>query len=184
MFRPSRQKRFEKQVRPHLQRLYQYAYRLTGNADDAEDIVQTLLMRTYDKQIELEHLENPKTWLLKSLYHQFIDFTRQQKRNPSVPGNEDGSEMLQHTNDPAPGPAQHLVHTQLSLQLTNVLNQLNEEHRQLILLHDLEGYTLVEISEIMETPVGTLKSRLHRCRKTLRELIRREPFPQNKRVNE
>jgi len=184
VFRPSRQKRFERQVRPHLQRLYQYAYRLAGNADDAEDIVQTLLMRTYQKQIELDQLENPKTWLLKSLYHQFIDFTRQQKRNPSVPGHEDGAETLQHSNDPAHGPAQHLAQTQLSNQLSQVLNQLSEEHRQLVLLHDLEGYTLVEISEITETPVGTLKSRLHRSRKTLRELIRREPFPQNKRVNE
>jgi len=184
VFNPSRQKRFEKQIRPHLQRLYQYAYRLTGNADDAEDIVQTLLMRTYQKQIELDQLENPKTWLLKSLYHQFIDFTRQQKRNPGVPGHEDGVDSLRHSCDPAQGPAQHLAQDQLSSQLSQVLDQLGEEQRQLVLLHDLEGYTLVEISEIMETPVGTLKSRLHRSRKTLRELIRREPFPKNKRVNE
>ena len=184
MFKQSRQKRFENQIRPHLQRLYQYAYRLTRNADDAEDIIQTLLMRTYQKEIELDQLENPKTWLLKSLYHQFIDFTRQQKRTPSVPGYEDGSETLQHSSDPAQGPAQHLAQDQLSSQLSQVLNQLDDEHRQLVLLHDLEGYTLVEISEILETPVGTLKSRLHRSRKTLRELIRREPFPHNKRVNE
>jgi len=184
VFRSSRQKRFEKQVRPHLQRLYQYAYRLTANADDAEDIVQTVLMRTYQKQIDLSQLENPKTWLLKSLYHQFIDFTRQQKRNPSIPGSQDANEVLQYTNDPTHGPAQHLAQVQLSSQLSQALNQLNEDHRQLVLLHDLEGYTLVEISQIMDTPVGTLKSRLHRSRKTLREVIRREPFPQNKRVNE
>jgi len=184
VFKQSRQKRFEQQVRPHLQRLYQYAWRLTGNADDAEDIIQTLLMRTYQKKIELEQLDNAKTWLMKSLYHQFIDFTRQQKRNPSVPGNEDGAEQLQFSSDPGQGPAQHLAQGQLSDQLSQVLNQLDNEHRQLVLLHDLEGYTLVEISQILETPVGTLKSRLHRSRKTLRELIRREPFPQHKRVNE
>ncbi|VAW96439.1 hypothetical protein MNBD_GAMMA21-1020 [hydrothermal vent metagenome] len=184
MFKQSRQKRFEKQVRPHLQRLYQYAWRLSGNADDAEDIVQTLLIRTYQKEIEFDQLENPRTWLLKSLYHQFIDFTRQQKRNPSVPGDKDAAEVLQHSCDPAQGPAQQLAQDQLSSQLSQVLNQLDNEHRQLVLLHDLEGYTLVEISQILETPVGTLKSRLHRSRKTLRELIRREPFPHNKRVNE
>jgi len=184
VFKRSRQKRFEIQVRPHLKRLYQYAYRLTGNADDAEDIVQSLLLRTYQKEIDLESLENAKTWLLKSIYHQFIDFTRQQKRNPGVPGIEESSEQLQRHDDPNPGPAQQFAQGQLSTRLNGVLQQLNEEQQQLILLHDLEGYTLVEISDIMETPIGTLKSRLHRSRKTLRELLKREPFPDEKRVNE
>ena len=80
--------RFEKQIRPHLDSLHRYASRLTGQPDDAEDLVQELLLSLYRKDINLDTLDNAATWLLKSLYHQFIDFTRKQKRNPGLPNTE------------------------------------------------------------------------------------------------
>jgi RNA polymerase sigma-70 factor (ECF subfamily) len=182
-FTGTRQKRFEKQVRPHLSVLYQYACRLCGQPDDAEDLVQDLLINLYHKDIDLGALRQPKTWLLKSLYHQFIDFTRKQKRNPSVPNYEDETETLNQQSDIAHGPGQALEQARLGERLESALNQLPVEQKMLILLHDVEGHTLVEIAEIMDTPLGTLKSRLHRTRKSLRTILQREPFREIRRVN-
>jgi len=183
LFTGSRQKSFEKQIRPHLTTLYQYAYRLCGHPDDAEDLVQELLMSLYSKDIDLASLERAKTWLLKSLYHQFIDFTRRQKRNPSVPNYEDETDTINQLEDADPNPIQAVERDRLGEKLENALNELPIEQKMLVLLHDVEGHTLVEIAEIMETPLGTLKSRLHRTRKTLRTVLQREPFREIRRVN-
>ena len=182
-FPGSRQKRFEKQIRPYLSVLYQYAYRLCRHQDDAEDLVQELLMTLYNKNIDLASLERAKTWLLKSLYHQFIDFTRRQKRNPSVPNYLDETENINQEVDPAPTPIQAVEQDRLGERLEKALDELPIEQKMLILLHDVEGHTLVEIAEIMDTPLGTLKSRLHRTRKALRTVLQREPFREIRRVN-
>jgi RNA polymerase sigma factor (sigma-70 family) len=183
IFSASKQKRFEKQVRPHLGVLYQYAVRLTGHPHDAEDLVQELLVSLYHKKIDLHSLKHAKTWLLKSLYHQFIDFTRKQKRNPSVPGFEDDTEILNQQVDAAHTPAEAMEQTRLGERLEKALNELPPEQKALVILHDVEGHTLVEIAEIMDTPLGTLKSRLHRTRKNLRIILQREPFHEIRRVN-
>lgn len=183
LFSRSRQKRFEKQIRPHLTVLYQYAYRLCGHPDDAEDLVQELLVNLYNKEIDLTSLQQAKTWLLKSLYHQFIDFTRRQKRNPSIPNFEDETENLNQQVDSAHTPVQSVEQSRLGEKLENALNELPIEQKMLILLHDVEGHTLAEIAEIMDTPLGTLKSRLHRTRKSLRAVLQREPFREIRRVN-
>ena len=180
----SRQKRFEKQIRPHLTTLYQYAYRLCGHPDDAEDLVQELLVSLYNKKIDLSALEQAKSWLLKSLYHQFIDFTRRQKRNPSIPNPEDVTEHINQQVDPAHSPHQSVERARLGEKLENALNQLPHEQKMLILLHDVEGHTLTEIADIMDIPLGTLKSRLHRTRKALRIVLQREPFKEFRRVNQ
>jgi len=180
LFGSSRQRRFEKQIRPHLTVLYQYAYRLAGNADDAEDVVQDLLLNLYNRETDLTGLTNLKTWLLKSLYHQFIDFTRKQKRTPSVP-NSDDDELLSQYEETKAGPAEAVHQDQLGQRLEQALDQLGHEQKMLVLLHDVEGHTLTEIAEIMDTPLGTLKSRLHRTRKALRTILQREPFREIRR---
>jgi len=177
-----RQRRFERQLRPQLKMLYRYAYRLAGNRYDAEDLVQDLLLSLYDKNINLEELENPKTWLLKSLYHKFIDHTRQQTRNPSKPGNQHPDELL------TPLPATHdplykaIREQDIQYRLNQALDSLNPDQRFVVILHDIEGHKLTEISEILATPVGTLKSRLHRARAELRKSIHREPSSRHQRV--
>lgn len=177
-----KQSRFEKQLRPYLDMLYRYAYRLTGNQYDAEDLVQELLVKLFDKSTDLRKLENPQTWLLKSLYHKFIDFTRQQSRNPSLPGNSISEDILHQL--PAP---QNSIQTMDDQQhannlLESAMAHLNPDQKAVITLYDIEGYSLADISQILDTPIGTLKSRLHRARAILKKSIKREPFPPSRRV--
>lgn len=178
----SKAHRFERQILPYLDKLYRYASRLTGHADDAEDLVQELLLSLYRKDVDLADLDNAGTWLLKSLYHQFIDFTRQQKRNPGLPNKVDIQDQMHNLSDETARAEQLAEQTALQQQIRTALAGLNPEHRALVVLHDMEGFTLTELETILETPLGTLKSRLHRARQALREQLFMEPFSESGRV--
>lgn len=174
--------RFERQIRPHLETLHRYASRLTGNIADAEDLVQDLLLSLYRKNINLDTLDNPATWLVKSLYHQFIDFTRKQARNPSIPNRESMQDLLDTLPDTNGHAEQWAEQVALQRQIRTALSALNPEQRALVVFHDMEGLTLSELETILGTPLGTLKSRLHRARQALRAQLFVEPFAKSERV--
>lgn len=185
-FKPSNESRFSQQIQPHLQRLYKQAYRLTVNQDDAEDLVQDLLLRLYEKDIDFETIEKLSNWLLRSLYHQFIDNCRKKSRRPIDDKEEKSDEIIASMWDEHESP--HLIHEQTNStkKLQNAIKNLKPNEQALISLHDMEGYSLSELSEILELPLGTLKSRLHRARHTLRDNLSQdqylmEPFVKNKR---
>jgi len=185
-FKPSNESRFSQQIQPHLQRLYKQAYRLTVNQDDAEDLVQDLLLRLYEKDIDFETIEKLSNWLLRSLYHQFIDNCRKKSRRPIDDKEEKSDEIIASMWDEHESP--HLIHEQTNStkKLQNAIKNLKPNEQALISLHDMEGYSLSELSKILELPLGTLKSRLHRARHTLRDNLSQdqylmEPFVKNKR---
>ena len=181
--------RFSAQIRPHLQRLYHQAYRLTNNQDDAEDLVQDLLLQLFEKKVDLKGIEKPVYWLLRSLHNQFIDNYRKKNRLPIDNKEKKSDEIIDSMGDEQDSP--HKLHEQAytSQKLKNAVKTLNPDQQSLIALHDIEGYTLTELSQILELPLGTLKSRLHRARQSLREQLisnnenLMEPFDKNRRDN-
>ena len=163
--------RFEQLISPHIDALYHFAYRLTRNSDDAEEVIQLLLTRMYPKLDIIEDIESLKPWLLRSLYNLYVDEYRRRQRQQAVISPEDIPETAR-SEDHTPQDS-----ADLSLQQSIVMQaimQLNEDQRVVILLHDAEGYTLDEVSNILQTPLGTLKSRLHRGRNRVKELTRME----------
>lgn len=130
----------------------------------------------------MQQVEKLGSWLSRVLYRQFIDQYRRAKRSPIYTVEEE-SELYQRHSDNSPEPAQ-VTNTVLTLELLNkALLELNEDHRQLIMLHDVEGYKLQEISEMTDVPVGTLKSRHNRARSKLREILHKmEPEAHFERV--
>lgn len=177
-----RAKQFEQLVRPLLPGLYRQAYRLCGSRDNAEDLVQELLTRLFAQATPLHELENIKMWLLKALYHQFIDFVRKQKQHKCLIMGEAAEQALLALPCPQ-GSAEEATEKQLTYQrIEAVLLTLNADQRAVIVLHDMEGYTLNELAVIQEVPVGTIKSRLHRARQCMREVLEREPFTDDLRV--
>jgi len=160
--------RFERLVRPHYEMLYRVAYRFTGSQHDAEDLVQELCVRAYRNIESLAELDNPRTWLLCVLRRLFIDQTRRYDRSnvSSLETAPDGS--LEHD---APGPLE-LADSALTVRrLGKQWKKLGKEQRSLLALHDIEGYSLSELSEITGLKVGTIKSRLHRARVKLGRLL-------------
>ncbi len=171
--------RFESLLKPFIPYLYQLAWRFSGNQADAEDLVQDLLSKLYPRLNELEKVENLRAWLAKVLYRQYVDQLRLHSRTPVKLADTGMNSDEDEENIPVSiKPEQEQA--QLIAQIERLLPQLNEDQRLLLILHDVEGYTLKEIQAMTETPVGTLKSRLNRARKKLRELM--EPFSANERV--
>lgn len=163
---------FEALLAPHVESLYRLAFRFCGSQHEAEDLVQELLVKLYPKHKELMQIEKLRPWLARSLRNHFIDTLRQQQRSPIEYGVDHNHEELLnnqvcHDSDPA----RQLAMTQLQGRILAAMEFLNEEQKLLIKMHDIESYTLAEIAEILETPIGTLKSRLHRSRARLRELL-------------
>ncbi len=163
---------FERLLRPHLDRLYRFAYRLTGSKAEAEDLFQDVLVKLYAKLDDLVEVEQPGPWVSRVLYNHFIDDRRRFARQRLV--SVDEGQLPPGGVDSMPGPdsPEHDAERFDEItRLANALSELSENHRIVVLLHDSEGYKLKEIQDITGDPVGTLKSRLHRARARLRELL-------------
>jgi RNA polymerase sigma-70 factor (ECF subfamily) len=117
----------------------------------------------------MAQVERLKSWLARVLYNLFVDRKRQKDRSPLQLVEDE--QWLEQQVDSAAGPATELQQEQTAQHLETLLETLKPEQRQLILLHDVEGYTLTELESILGTPIGTLKSRLHRTRANLREKL-------------
>lgn len=179
IFKTSRQSRFTNQIQPHLQNLYKQAYRLTGSQENAEDLVQDLLIRLYEKDIDFNNIEKPHSWLLRSLYNQFIDNYRKKNRLVIDQKDADSTDIIDSLADQSQSPAYIAEQSLTAKTLQQAIATLNPDQQALIALHDVEGHTLQELSEILDTPTGTLKSRLHRARQSLRENLSKDQNPGN-----
>ncbi|MCK4837675.1 MAG: RNA polymerase sigma factor [Desulfobulbaceae bacterium] len=171
---------FETLLCPHLDFLYGVAFRLTGLQADAEDLVQDVLLKLYPKYSELAEIEKIRPWLVKVTYRTFIDNKRRYQRTPfSLLKSASASEETNHVDTLAsqnPGPAQMVENKFTSRNIQAALNMLNEEQKAVCVLHDIEGFSLPELEDILSTPLGTLKSRLHRARASLKKIIKYGTF--------
>lgn len=168
-------------LKPHLPKLYRLAYRLTNNTADAEDLLQDVLIKLFSRQDELTSIRDLAPWLGRVLYNQFIDDVRRYGRQPLklVNADREVDDMTAQGADPESA----AVQANTNEQLRKALEKLSEDHRLVLVLHDVEGYTIKEIDELTGIGQGTLKSRLHRARQRLRELLKKvEPFSLQRRV--
>ncbi|MDJ0813407.1 MAG: RNA polymerase sigma factor [Woeseiaceae bacterium] len=163
---------FERLVRPHLDRLHRLAWRLAGSKAEAEDLFQELLIRAYQKLDDLVEIEEPGSWLSRVMYNLFIDERRRfaRRRVHLVEEGQLAGEGLQGLAG-SDSPVADSERLEQIRHLDAALAQLSDDHRIVVLLHDTEGYKLAEIEELTGIPVGTVKSRLHRARARLREIL-------------
>ena len=190
-FNPSRAKRFEKLVQPHLEAMYRFAYRLAGQQQDAEDLVQDVVLKLYPRLSELESVEQLRPWLNRVLYRHFIDQVRRKGRRADRPVSdvaepEQQSSFLDSYAADIPDLSEQISSERLKPVMDEIIQTLSPDRRTLMLLHDVDGWSQEDIAQVLEIPVGTVKSRVHRCRAALREklLERPELFPQAERVKE
>jgi RNA polymerase sigma-70 factor (ECF subfamily) len=163
---------FDALLKPHLDRLYRLSFRLAGNKPEAEDLFQDVLTKVFPRLDELIEIEGPGAWLCRVMYNHFIDNRRRYARQRLVSVSEDS--LPGKSIEALPGkldPVADVERLDNIMRLDRALSALSEEHRLVVLLHDSEGYKLLEIQDITGTPVGTLKSRLHRARARLREIL-------------
>jgi RNA polymerase sigma-70 factor (ECF subfamily) len=163
---------FERLVRPHFDRLYRLAWRLAGSKAEAEDLFQDLLLKAYGLLDQLVTIDQPGPWLARVMYNLFVDERRRfhRRRMQTVEEGELPGDGLAGMAGPG-DPAMDSQRWETIRRLDRALAMLSIEHRVVVLLHDTEGYKIDEIQELTGTPAGTVKSRLHRARARLREIL-------------
>jgi RNA polymerase sigma-70 factor (ECF subfamily) len=172
--RPTDQERFESLVRPHFDALYLSALRLARNEQDAEDLLQEVLMKALAWLEELEQVDFPRAWLTKVMYNTFVDSRRKEQRSPLSMAEE-------AANDPDHLPAHDdslalLFDRQRRIErVLRAMRHMNSEDCVMIGMHDVEGLTITELNQVTGLPEGTIKARLHRARKKLGKLLSNDP---------
>ncbi len=165
--------RFEQLIAPYISQLHRFACRLCKSADDAEDLLQLLLSKLFLKLKELEQVESLQPWLFRSLYNLYVDSYRKEQRKLKIIS---PVEIPDDTVAVDKTPYEEAELTQQQSVILKAMDGLNDEQRVVMMLHDAEGYTLTELADILQTPLGTLKSRLHRARNYIKSATDMELF--------
>ena len=169
---------FESLLRPHLEYLYRISYRFTGSREDAEDLVQDLVLKLYPRKKELFQVSKLRPWLVRVLYRLFLDQKRKNKFSPlrlvKSPQENQQGDRLEEIPGSTPNPEELLQQQNLGEKLEKALNKLSREQRAIITLHDIEGYSLTELEPLLEVPLGTLKSRLQRSREKMKKILQKD----------
>lgn len=177
---PSAFREFESMVSSTRKRAYTMAYQLTHNASDAEDLVQETYVKAW-KGFESYMPGRPfLNWVLRIMQRAYLDMKR--RENPirkadsltSMISPSDGEIQELPIPDSAPGPEQEAIHSEFSLELREALDEIPEVYRQAIVACDLDGLSYAEIADQQQTTIGTIRSRIHRGRKLLRDVILRK----------
>jgi len=163
---------FEAAAMPFVDSLYNTAYRMTRNAEDAEDLVQESYLKAYKYYDKFQEGTNFKAWLFKILKNTFINnYRRRQQRPPQSDFAEIEESFETQVSDEVrrriKSPEEELLEDVLDEDVQRALDELPTDYRMAVLLADLEGFSYKEIAEILELPVGTVMSRLYRGRKLL-----------------
>ena len=172
--------RFERLIRPSIDPMYRFAFRLCGSRDAAEELVQSFLVRLHTRVDQLEKIDRLTPWLCRGLYNLYIDGFRRQRFESDLFSYE---QSIDDSSDDTDATFNEATHSELSSQLEEALQRLNDDQRIVVMLHHAEGYTLEELSTILEVPLGTLKSRLHRALGELKKSFPMEPFDEADRVD-
>src|SRR5204863_4012629 len=166
---------FEKEFMPLIGSLYNFAYRLTLDEDDANDLVQETYMKAFRFFDSYEQGTNAKAWLFRILKNSFINEFRKKSKQPSKVDYQE-VESFYNSDDVDENITVDLriesIQDMIGDEIANALNALAVDFRTIIILCDLEGFTYEEMAKILDIPIGTVRSRLHRARNLLKEKLR------------
>ena len=166
---------FGELVRRYQDRLYNTVYRLVDNAEDAQDVVQDAFLNAYQSLGSFKGDSQFFTWLYRIAVNTAISLKRKQRLAVTSRAVRTGTGDLEPLDASEVSRPEHaLEKAEQERRIQNALNRLSVEHRTVLLLKDIEGQKYETMAEILQVPIGTVRSRLHRARLELRELLQRE----------
>jgi RNA polymerase sigma-70 factor (ECF subfamily) len=163
---------FENETVPHKNALYNYALKMVRNVEDAQDLLQETYYKAYKYYHQFENGTNSKAWMFMILRNTFINNYRKSMREPAKIDYdliEDFYENIKSDKAQSNNLDLEFYQNLFDDELSAALSKLPVKMREVFLLCDLEGYAYEEIAEIVNIPVGTVRSRLHRARRILQE---------------
>jgi RNA polymerase sigma-70 factor (ECF subfamily) len=161
---------FEAEALPHMDVLYNFALRTTGNQDDAHDLLQETYLKAYRFWDKYEKGTNIRAWLFRIMKNSYINRYRKETKEPDKVDYEDIENFYNTIRAESTDPndlQKQLYGNLLGDEVTKALQGLPDDFRTVVILCDIEGMTYEEIAEFVECPIGTVRSRLHRGRKLL-----------------
>ncbi|SMO58903.1 sigma-70 family RNA polymerase sigma factor [Gracilimonas mengyeensis] len=166
-----KQQDFDEEIIPHMDALYNFALRLTSDPNDAEDLVQDTIVKAYRFFSSYEKGTNAKAWMFRILKNSFINNYRKNSKKPAEVDYDEVSpyyESVRAERTETSDLESLMFREMMDDDLSNALTQLPEDFRTVVLLCDVEGYTYEEIANMLDVPIGTIRSRLHRGRNLLK----------------
>ncbi|MEJ7646050.1 MAG: sigma-70 family RNA polymerase sigma factor [Chryseolinea sp.] len=165
---------FDNEFMPHINSMYNFGYRLTLDQDDSKDLVQDTYLKAYRFIDSFQQGTNAKAWLFRILKNSFINDYRKKSKEPSK---VDYQEVESYYNSEevdrqiTPDLRVEALKDMIGDEISNALNALDVDFRTVIILCDLEGFKYDEMAKILDIPIGTVRSRLHRARNLLKEKL-------------
>ncbi|HZX73534.1 MAG TPA: sigma-70 family RNA polymerase sigma factor [Cyclobacteriaceae bacterium] len=165
---------FNGEFMPYIKSMYNFGYRLTLDEDDAKDLVQDTYLKAYRFIESFQKGTNAKAWLFRILKNSFINDYRKKSKEPSK---VDYQEVETYYNSDevdrqiTPDLRVDSLKDMIGDEISNALNSLDVDFKTVIILCDLEGFKYDEMAKILDIPIGTVRSRLHRARNLLKEKL-------------
>jgi RNA polymerase sigma-70 factor (ECF subfamily) len=171
-----RRARFERDALIYVDQLYSAALRMTRNPSDAEDLVQEAFAKAFAAFHQYKPGTNLKAWLYRILTNTYINIYRKKQREPQQTSGDELQDWqlaaaAEHTPTGLKSAEAEALDRLPDSNVKEALANLSEEFRMAVYFVDVEGYSYKEAAEILEIPIGTVMSRLHRGRKLLREAL-------------
>jgi RNA polymerase sigma-70 factor (ECF subfamily) len=169
-----RQIEFKAEAFPHKDILFNFALRTTGDKDDAHDLLQETFMKAFRFWDKYEKGTNIRAWLFRIMKNSYINRYRKETREPGMVDYDDVEnfyDLIRDDGTDSNDLQKRMFSNMLSDEVTEALQSLPEDFRTVVILCDIEGLMYDEISEFLNCPIGTVRSRLHRGRKMLEEKL-------------
>lgn len=167
---------FNSEFMPHIDSMFNFAYRLTNDEDDANDLVQDTYLKAFRFINSFQKGTNAKAWLFRILKNSFINDYRKKSKEPAKVDYQEVEMVYNSADEPQYNGTVDLrtemVQDLIGDEVARALNALPVDFRTVIILCDIEGFTYEEMAKILDIPIGTVRSRLHRARNLLKDKLR------------
>ncbi len=180
---------FKALIRRYQSRIYNAAFRILGSTEEAEEVVQDTFLKVHQNMTKYQRQSSFSSWVFRIAHNHCVDLLRARQRRATgmpllpydpqtIPGEDESLEaslkVVSQVADSGPSPAQALEFKEQDAMIERSLKELPDTQRTVVVLHDIEGLSYQDISEIVGANVGTVRSRLHYGRLKLRQLL--EPY--------
>ncbi len=166
-----KQQDFNEEMLPHLDAVYNFALKLTANENDAEDLVQDTIVKAFRFFSSYEKGTNAKGWLFRILKNSYINNYRKESKRPARVDYDEIEpfyETIRSEQSNTTDLESTMFGAMMDDDISTALSRLPEDFRTVVLLCDVESFSYEEIANMLDVPIGTIRSRLHRGRNLLK----------------